>query len=544
MSIGHREFQIPKHLFTDPGNSPNFFSLGFAVFFSSPEDLFPGLDREGLIRPPSILPPSVPNRSADTFAEILHLLRGYPVSIRSEVHRQCLLSDCRYFNFKGLEQKLIPHHISFNQVRQREEIIVQLEDILKSGVTIQPEPTPQDPNAGWVNYARPYVDDKCYELLLEIGGENTKLYFSFPSSSNTSSQTQKPQPHNPQPKQQQNPRTSPQPPPYSSPPPQANLYSASASSYSATVKARPLATARAEFFRDGKIRVSKLFEVIATKLSLPPRTQPLGLLMASGGAGSQPASPGNTPISEDLVRVTIEPDTSITLDGQPFPATQMFAAFAPATVVQGGVAARGGAGVVTGEEDSPAIGDSQGRPNAGQVQQEEAIQSEQQQRKSKDSPSTVAAAAIAGSNHHQPPDLGVHRQKVAAQQQQQHSFLIPPASSSILAPSTTSAPVSSSSAATTYAPGDSGSSVGPVHANSRKRRRIDIPAGWNSDAWIVKTGQWRLRIQSSPRGAGVTSGGGSKTAIATGVECVLVAVKLDAFTGERGRNANRNFLNG
>ena len=59
ISIGHREFQIPRDIFTGPGNSPNFFSLGFAVFFSTPDDLFPGLDREGLIRPPSILPPSV-----------------------------------------------------------------------------------------------------------------------------------------------------------------------------------------------------------------------------------------------------------------------------------------------------------------------------------------------------------------------------------------------------------------------------------------------------------------------------------------------------
>ena len=102
-SVGHREFQIPRELFAEPGNTPNFFSLGFAIFFSSPEDLFPGLDKEGLLRPPSIMPPSVPLRSAETFAEILHLLRGYPVTIRDETHRAELLRDARYFNFKGLE---------------------------------------------------------------------------------------------------------------------------------------------------------------------------------------------------------------------------------------------------------------------------------------------------------------------------------------------------------------------------------------------------------------------------------------------------------
>src|SRR5690349_20435485 len=83
-SVGHREFQIPRELFSDAGNSPNFFSLGFAVFFSSPDDLFPGLDKDGLLRPPSIVPPSIPGRSPEIFQEILHLLRGYPVHIPSE----------------------------------------------------------------------------------------------------------------------------------------------------------------------------------------------------------------------------------------------------------------------------------------------------------------------------------------------------------------------------------------------------------------------------------------------------------------------------
>jgi hypothetical protein len=103
ISIGHREFQIPREILTDPGNSPNYFSLGFTFFFARPnEDLFPGLDREGLIRPPSILPPSVPHRSAEVFDDLLRLLRGYPVDVRDETHRQALLRDARYFHFKGL----------------------------------------------------------------------------------------------------------------------------------------------------------------------------------------------------------------------------------------------------------------------------------------------------------------------------------------------------------------------------------------------------------------------------------------------------------
>ncbi|KAK1459735.1 BTB/POZ domain-containing protein [Colletotrichum melonis] len=374
ISIGHREFQIPRDIFTDPGNSPNFFSLGFAVFFSNPEDLFPGLDREGLLRPPSILPPSVPNRSADTFAEILHLLRGYPVTIRNESHRAELLRDCRYFNFKGLEQKLIPHHISHNQSRRREEILLRLEDILKSGISVAADvsASPADHLSGWVNYARPYVDDRAAELVLEIGGESTRLHFHHSSGS-----------------------------------------------------------VRAEFFKDTRARVARLFEVVATKLNLPPTTQPLGLLMASGGAGSQPPTPGHTPLSEDLVRVSIDSDTSITLDGRPH--TLDFEDLQPTTA-----------------------------------------------------------------NNNNP---------------------VSAASSTAESPTATTA----------------------FQPNSRKRRRVDShgfataagqgQAALAAEEWVVRTGQWRLKIQGSRGGK-------------SSVECVLVAVKLDAYSSENARNATRGFLNG
>lgn len=392
MSIGHREFQIPRDLFSDPGNSPNFFSLGFAIFFSNPSnDLFPGLDREGLIRPPSILPPSVPGRSAEIFAELLHLLRGYPLHIRSDEHRASLLRDCRYFNFKGLEQRLIPHAISFNQTRRKNEIALRLEDILKSGISVVSESSPtatattanstavgeSDAGlAGWVNYARPYVDTHPAELVLEIGGENMRLHFHATGETGL----------------------------------------------------------RVEFFRDARTRVGKLFEVIASKLNLPPTTAPLGLLMASGGASSQPATPGNTPLSEDWVKCVIEAETAVTLDGAPH--------------------------------------------------------------------NTAAAAAVAdnsgGGDEYGMPDVAVDVDD-----------------------------------------DDNSPTISGLSLNApRKRRRADGRGGaWFSGMaghngyWILKTGQWRLRIQSAKGGRG-------------GVECVLIAVKLDAMSGELARNEARSFLKG
>ncbi|KAJ5547845.1 hypothetical protein N7513_005079 [Penicillium frequentans] len=173
IQIGDRHFQIPRDIFSSPGDSPNFFTLGFGAFFASPSEVFPGLDRVGLLRPPAITPPSVPNRSAEVFAELVHLLRGYPLHIRNDEHRAELLRDCRYFHLRGLEQKIIPHDISVNPFNQRSEIALRLEDIRPSGVQVATNSLTSLAMGGLVMYARPYVDDKPFDLMLEIGGEST-----------------------------------------------------------------------------------------------------------------------------------------------------------------------------------------------------------------------------------------------------------------------------------------------------------------------------------------------------------------------------------
>ncbi|CBF89110.1 hypothetical protein AN0624.2 [Aspergillus nidulans FGSC A4] len=179
IQIGDRHFQISRDIFSGPGDSPNFFTLGFGAFFASPAEVFPGLDRRGLLRPPAIVPPSVPNRSGDVFAQLVHLLQGYPLHVESEAQRAELLRDCRYFHLRGLEQKLIPHHITFNPLRRRSEIVIRLEDVRRSGIRIEaPSPSPGSREGGSgvsVQYARPFADDSPHDLILEIGGENTVI---------------------------------------------------------------------------------------------------------------------------------------------------------------------------------------------------------------------------------------------------------------------------------------------------------------------------------------------------------------------------------
>ena len=277
--IGDRDFQIPRDLFSNPGDSPNYFSLGFSVFFTTPTDVFPGLSQRTLLRPPSILPPSVPNRSAKTFADLLHILKGYSVEIRSEEHRAELLRDARYFHLKGLEQRLIPHQITYNLVRKTSEILLRLEDIRQSGVSFVADGTSlssaaaspasstasNTPNAsGWVYYQRPYVDSEAYILIVEISGDESTFLSVAPGSASS-----------------------------------------------------PVRRGRASFHGQTLSRITNLFSVTANKMNLPVM-QPLGLMMMERGAGvaSLPISPSNTGLSDEKVKVRIGADADVTVDGK------------------------------------------------------------------------------------------------------------------------------------------------------------------------------------------------------------------------------------
>lgn len=379
IQIGEANFQIPRTLFSSPGDSPNFFSLGFAAFFNTPEEVFPGLKRSGLLRPPSITPPSVPNRSAQTFSELLHLLRGYPLHIKHDEHRAELLRDCRYFNLRGLEQKLIMHHISYNIERQKSEIILRLEDIRQSGISFVGDASPSDrsPLCGWVNYMRPFVDETSRELIVEIGDEALKIDFR---------------------------------------------------------------SMRGAFCGDVKARITSLFQVVANKMNLPTDI-PLGLMLPLGGVAAQPVSPGNTPLSEDKVKVCIERDAHILLDGDEY--------------------ALDGAGF-----------------DAYDVQN---------------------AMADASASLSVPSPTGP--QFVPQWQQGQRA-----ASPLLSLPSSTKLP-----------------------PRKRKRRGSLDEFG----EWVIRKGQWRLRVQPRPE---------QRDQEKQRMEIMLHAVKLDAVSGQKGRNMLRGFL--
>lgn len=371
--------------------------------------MFPGLDRRGLLRPPSITPPYVPGRSADIFAQLLHLLRGYPLSITSESHRAELLRDCRYFHLRGLEQKIIAHEISYNLERQKQEICLRLEDVKPSGVSFTSNDTVESgkpTTGGWVYYARPFVDDTSYEMVVEVGSESTIL---------------------------------------------------------------DLADMRADFHNLAKARISSLFQVVANKMNLPTNA-PLGLMMLSGGTSSQSASPGQTPLSEDRVKVRFESASDITLDGEPYEIDWDSAL--------GKVFLNGPSTAASdSESDSDAMGeDTDPQPGPLSISQQRRPQTRHTQGGPAGQPS---AGGLRG------------------------NLPVPPIQTSRISPA-------------------------PPSKKKRKRQNSQGDLG----EWVIRTGQWRLRVQPN-----------TQDSIRGGFEIVFIGVKVDAYSSERARNARRGFLN-
>lgn len=217
---------------------------------------------------------------------------------------------------------------------------------------------------------------------------------------------------------------------------------------------------RVDFYDQTKARISKLFQVIANKMNLPV-TAPLGLMMATGGVAAQEVSPGNTPLSEDRVKIKLGPDAHIVLDGEDYISDASLAE--PRAQF---------------EED-----DGHESTNSPMVDRNPML-----------SAPTSATTTTAPSNW---PTINL----------------------------TPSQPRTSSPASTL-----------PPSRKRRRRGSLD-----DFGEWMVKKGQWRLRVRprSDSFRTDARDGHGS---INDKMEIVLHAVKIEAFSGQRGRNMQRGFL--
>lgn len=81
---------------------------------------------------------------------------------------------------------------------------------------------------------------------------------------------------------------------------------------------------------------------------------------------------------------------------------------------------------------------------------------------------------------------------------------------------------------------ESGMDIDPSEYSSsmrKKRKRND--AEDEGEDWVLKKAQWRLRVQ--PLSGGAQAG-------RSGMEVILGAVKIEAYSNERARNVARGFL--
>ena len=80
---------------------------------------------------------------------------------------------------------------------------------------------------------------------------------------------------------------------------------------------------------------------------------------------------------------------------------------------------------------------------------------------------------------------------------------------------------------------ESGMDVDPSEASRSKKRKRGGEEQDEGEELVVKRGQWRLRVQ--PLAGGAQAG-------KSGMEVILGAVKIEAYSSERARNATRGFL--
>ncbi|ODV89438.1 hypothetical protein CANCADRAFT_11606, partial [Tortispora caseinolytica NRRL Y-17796] len=171
VKIGDSQFKISRDLFNGPGDAPNFFHLAFTFYFAHPVKDARLADDEkptALLRPPVLKAPQVTNRSAALFSDLVTLARNEPLKIHSDTHRIALQKECRYYRFRGLEQKLVKHKITVDPTTGLEEITLGLLDVHPDSINIGADCT--------LHYKRPYIDAYARRLIIYVDKQHALKY--------------------------------------------------------------------------------------------------------------------------------------------------------------------------------------------------------------------------------------------------------------------------------------------------------------------------------------------------------------------------------
>ena len=264
---------------------------------------------------------------------------------------------------------------------------------------------------------------------------------------------------------------------------------------------------RVVFSGQTKARVASLLQIMVNKMNLPA-TQPLGLMLMTTGSGlaAQPASPSLSGLSNDRIRVRFDTSTHIQLDGEtldPASSSSLTAPLSSSSHTLNHLNSRvaeessghgnSAAQMAAGPTERPSKRRKLG--SVGVIQNDENVQTN-------------------SNNTHASGDVTMNRElekdddDVKATDVRKNAYSIP---------------------ATLRAQ--------PASANVE-----------NLKTWTIVRAQWRIRVEATA-GRGGTSGSGADVGAdvlsdgnPSGVEVVFCAVRLDALSGERARNARRGFL--
>ncbi|CUS25022.1 LAQU0S25e00144g1_1 [Lachancea quebecensis] len=196
--VGGVHFKLPKHLVSEPGNTPNYFDVTSGSVFQDLERVFRS---KNLARPPPLSPPYV-SRSPEYFAQLISLLQGGALDL-APCARRSLILECRYYRFLRLEQQLVPCRLSWNPFSRTPEVFLDLVDVKSAGVSLPDHPlsvaaTPAEPVAKkprtaftTVQYKRPFIDaespsrdlkfqmDFPHEATVFYAGDSKEFYVSL-----------------------------------------------------------------------------------------------------------------------------------------------------------------------------------------------------------------------------------------------------------------------------------------------------------------------------------------------------------------------------
>jgi hypothetical protein len=174
-SVGSESFRIHRSLFTQSGNTPNYFTLLIELVLTDNHQI---IEKKGMIRPPPQRSLAIPTRLAQLFRDLLELLAGNFTVITSDQHRALLVRECKYYRFLRLEQQIIKHKVINNPFLGLQEIVVGIADLQPRGlVNVSP---PDGSRETPMQYCRPHLSHEPLRVLvMQIDAIDPDLHAPF-----------------------------------------------------------------------------------------------------------------------------------------------------------------------------------------------------------------------------------------------------------------------------------------------------------------------------------------------------------------------------